>query len=246
MIAVRQNKEVSNSEVRPASPQASAPRRGVLGWIGESLLTIASIGGVLCILLVIAAVVFKVSIMMFATGSMTPTIPAGSIAVVREIPAAEAKVGDVTTIMREKLLPITHRITSITPSDTPGNMLITMRGDANPSDDPEPYDVATVRKVIFSAPGVAQTIVAVSNPWVMGSITIAMATLVTWAFWPRKGSQRRAQRRAARYARKHGSAPELIEADGPAAIEELFQASEIAESPQHRSALGTHEQAPPG
>ena len=50
---------------------------------------------------------------MFKTGSMSPTITAGSVALVREIPASEINVGDVVTVDREDALPVTHRVTSI-------------------------------------------------------------------------------------------------------------------------------------
>lgn len=61
-----------------------------------------------------------------------------------------------------------------------------MRGDANDSDDPFPYEVDTVRLVHFSIPGVAPIIVQLGNPFVLGGITLAAALLVGWAFWPRE------------------------------------------------------------
>lgn len=64
-----------------------------------------------------------------------------------------------------------------------------MRGDANDVEDPEPYEVETVRTVLFSVPGLAQVIVAMSNPLVLGGITIAATLLVVWAFWPREMKQ---------------------------------------------------------
>lgn len=72
----------------------------ILHWLSEALLTLLSIFGVLCIGAVIAAYFFGINIMMFKTGSMSPDIPAGSVALVREIPAAEAEVGDVVTVER--------------------------------------------------------------------------------------------------------------------------------------------------
>jgi len=152
--------------------------------VADAVLTLAALGGVVCIVLVVAAGAFHITLIMFKTGSMSPTIPAGSLALVREIPAAEARVGDVLTIARPGELPITHRVTSVSPLGG-GLTGITMRGDANDFDDPAPYAVKTARIVLFSVPGLATAVVAVSHPVVLGSITLSAALLVSWAFWPR-------------------------------------------------------------
>ena len=152
--------------------------------VADAVLTLAALGGVVCIVLVVAAGAFHITLIMFKTGSMSPTIPAGSLALVREIPAAEARVGDVLTIARPGELPITHRVTSVSPLGG-GLTGITMRGDANDFDDPAPYAVETARIVLFSVPGLATAVVAVSHPVVLGSITLSAALLVSWAFWPR-------------------------------------------------------------
>jgi signal peptidase len=178
-------------------PRKSAAMRAV-----DLLLTVAAIGGVVCIAAVIAATVFDITLIMFKTGSMSPTIPAGSLAVVREIPATEARVGDIVTIDRPDELPITHRVVS-TSSTTDGRTSIVMKGDANELEDPAPYVVDTVRIVLYSVPGLASVIVWMSHPFVLGGITLGAALLVTWAFWPR-GQRRR--HRAARAARGAGGA----------------------------------------
>jgi signal peptidase I len=149
-------------------------------------LWLAAAAGVLCIAAVIAAAVFQVSMIMFATGSMSPTIPTGSLAVVHKIPASEIRLGEVVTVDRDGELPITHRVVGIekTPG-APAFRTITLRGDANTADDPAPYVVSSVRLVWWSVPGLARVIVWFSNPFVLGGITLAAAALVTWAFWPR-------------------------------------------------------------
>ncbi len=139
----------------------------------------------MCILLVILALVMNVSLILFRTGSMDPTIPQGSLAVVREIPAAEVSVGDIVTVDREGKLPVTHRVIDI--ADTGGGATrITMQGDANPVPDPAPYDVTSVRTVLFSVPGLAAPVAALGSPYVLGSVTLAVSALVVWALWPRR------------------------------------------------------------
>lgn len=164
-------------------------RRNMRGRLGNALLNVAALGGTVCIVLVILAFFFQITLIMFKTGSMSPTIPAGSLAVVKKIPASGVKVGDVVTTDRASALPVTHRVTSVSPAEG-GAAKITMRGDANPTDDPLPYEVQTVRIVLWSAPELAYTVNAANNPLVLGGLTVVMAGVVTWAFWPRDEPRR--------------------------------------------------------
>lgn len=163
-------------------------RRSPASWLGGALLNILAALGLVCIVLVILSFVFNVSIMMFRTGSMSPAITAGSIAFVHEIPAEEMEVGDIITADRgENVLPVTHRVTSILDADAQsGQVTFEMKGDANEAKDPEPYTAETVRRVMFSIPGVAPAIQSFRDPIVLGGITIAASLLVVWAFWPRR------------------------------------------------------------
>ena len=90
-------------------------KKGLSYWLAESVLTLLAMFGVLCVATVVAALLFDVRIMVFKTGSMSPDIPAGSVALVRMIPAEDAAIGDVTTVYREDQLPITHRVISNEP-----------------------------------------------------------------------------------------------------------------------------------
>lgn len=166
----------------PLARGARAVGRGVR----EVLLTLAALGGVVCIVLVIMAFAGGYSLIMFKTGSMSPTIPAGSVALVEKIPASDITVGDVVTVERADALPITHRVTSVQPAGVEAERLITMRGDANDVADPEPYTVAAVRIVRGSVPDLANVIVWFGSPWVLGGVTLGASLLVIWAFWPRK------------------------------------------------------------
>lgn len=164
-------------------------RRRRSGWVraGDAALAVAAALGAVCIVLAIAAVFFDVRIIMFRTGSMSPTIPAGAAALVHGIPAADVEVGDVITVERTGELPVTHRVVGI--AAVPGDeaaRLITMRGDANPVDDPYPYQVTHVRKVLFSVPGIAPALASLGSPWVLGSVTIAASALIVVVFWPRR------------------------------------------------------------
>lgn len=166
-----------------------AGKRNVGAWIGGAVLNVLAVLGVVCIVLVILSFVFNVSIIMFKTGSMSPTITAGSASLVREIPAEDMKVGDIVTVDRgDKILPVTHRVIDIRSTDpSTGAVTFEMKGDANAEKDPEPYTTETVRKVMFSVPGIAPILQQWRNPFLLGGITIGASLLVVWAFWPRRG-----------------------------------------------------------
>ncbi|GAA5203497.1 hypothetical protein GCM10025773_33950 [Microbacterium jejuense] len=156
--------------------------------VADGALTVAAVLGTVCIVLAIAAALFDVRIVLFRTGSMEPTIPAGSAAVVRGIPASDVEVGDVVMVEREGELPITHRVVSVAAVPAAGDARsLTMRGDANSTDDPAPYEVTHVRRVLFSVPGAAPALAAAGSPWVLGGLTLAATTLIVVVFWPRRG-----------------------------------------------------------
>ena len=170
------------------APEAPRPiRRSRAGSVfGEILLWCAAVAGLVCIVLVVLAFTAQITLIMFRTGSMSPTIPAGSVAIVQQIPASQVHVGDVVTVDRPGQLPVTHRVRVVAEGASPSERLLTLRGDANAQDDPAPYEVSHVRIVRFAMPGLAPLIVAFGNPFVLGGLTLGATLLVGWAFWPRK------------------------------------------------------------
>lgn len=172
---------------REAGSEGARRRRTSGGVLSEILLWVAALAGLICIVLVVLAFTAHITLIMFRTGSMSPTIPAGSVAIVQQIPAAQVHVGDIVTVDRPSQLPVTHRVRVVTDGASPSQRLITLRGDANAQDDPAPYPVTSVRIVRFAIPGLAPVIVAFGNPFVLGGLTLGATALVVWAFWPRTG-----------------------------------------------------------
>ncbi|WP_434739473.1 signal peptidase I [Micromonospora sp. SH-82] len=156
----------------------------VLTRVGDLALTLLALAGTVCVVLVPLAFFFDISLILFKTGSMSPTIPAGSLAVVREIPASKVEVGDVVTVDRTPLPPITHRVVAVADGGGPVRLL-TMRGDANTANDAAPHSVTHVRLVEWSVPRLGYGVHALSNVYAASAITIGIAAIVTWAFWPR-------------------------------------------------------------
>lgn len=171
------------TQARHGSPRH---KRSVWSMLGDYVLNILAVAGVVCIGLVIAAFAFNITLIMFKTGSMSPAIPTGSLAVVREVAADSVDVGDVVTVDRPGQLPVTHRVVSTDPLPGSTTTFLELKGDANAEADAGLYEVVKVRKVLWSVPGLARVIVYFSNPVVMGGITIVMAGLVVGVFWPRR------------------------------------------------------------
>lgn len=186
--------QVSAEVETPGQPPSRTERlqpfhRRMGSLLGGALLNLAALGGLVFVVLIILSVAFNITLIMFKTGSMSPTIPAGSLAVVKQIPAVDIRIGDVLTVDRGESLPVTHRVTSV--KGTGAERIITMKGDANQAEDPLPYTVTEARRVLVSVPGLARVVVWFANPLVLGSLTIATSVLVTWAFWPRSERRRR-------------------------------------------------------
>ena len=157
-------------------------------YFTETLLWAAAALGLIALVLVFCAYFFNMSIILFRTGSMEPTVPAGSAALVQEVEASEVEVGDVLTVERPGEMPVTHRVTSVESGETADQRVITMQGDANNSPDPSPYVITEGKVLLGSVPGLAHPINQMGSPYVMGGITLAASILVGWAFWPKNGS----------------------------------------------------------
>ena len=157
-------------------------RAGSLG------LTAIAILGAVCITCILASVLFKVSFVVFRTGSMEPAYPVGALAAVREVPASSLKPGDVATVHRTAgSVPVTHRVVSVAPDPaSPGTAVLILKGDANKSEDPVEYRVQSVRTMLVAVPGLGHWVMGARSPWAIGGSTVLLAGLVGWVFWPRQ------------------------------------------------------------
>ncbi|MDR1790071.1 MAG: signal peptidase I [Propionibacteriaceae bacterium] len=85
------------------------------------------------------------------SGSMEPAIPTGSVVFTRAQEASDLRYGDVVVVDRAGQLPVTHRVVAKEKLETSYYRLI-LKGDANLSPDPAPYDVTDVRIVMSYVP----------------------------------------------------------------------------------------------
>jgi signal peptidase len=88
------------------------------------------------------------------SGSMEPTIKTGSMVLVRTIPAAAIRVGDVVAVRRPDGVTVTHRVQSLSRDGALAQLIL--KGDANKTRDPEPVSVASAGRLVWSAPVVGR------------------------------------------------------------------------------------------
>lgn len=132
----------------------------------------------------IFAAITGAEIVMLKTGSMSPTMPAGSAAIAFPVSPSEVQVGDVVTVRRGKNgLPVTHRVVQLGNVEGPTRTMV-LRGDANAVPDARPYQVTEALKVVTPVPGLGPTVTALRTPPVIASLTVIAATMVLVSFWP--------------------------------------------------------------
>ncbi len=123
----------------------------VFGALRSGVLSLAALIGALCIVAFVLALVFGLRPVVVVSGSMEPELPVGSVVFMRAVPAAEVATGDIVTVERPRNLGlVTHRVVSSTERGD-GVFDLVLRGDANESDDPQPYAVSTVGQYVFHA-----------------------------------------------------------------------------------------------
>jgi signal peptidase I len=116
----------------------------------QVVLTLAAVLGVVSVLMVLAAPVLGVRPLIFMSGSMSPTIPAGSLGLSRTVPAAELRVGDVVTVPEGEDTYVTHRIVAVTQHE--GTATLELKGDGNKAPDAQLRQVTEAPRLLVSAP----------------------------------------------------------------------------------------------
>lgn len=130
--------------------------RRTLRLLADLALTLGALVGVVCLLAGIGSVAFGVHPLIFRSGSMAPTIPAGAVAFARDVPASQIRVGDVVTVPWHSSR-VTHRVVEV--FHRHGSATLKLQGDANSLPDQDLYQVSSAPRVWFSVP-VAGTVVA--------------------------------------------------------------------------------------
>ncbi|MBN9212201.1 MAG: hypothetical protein BGO45_14945 [Microbacterium sp. 71-36] len=142
--------------------------------------------GILTVAWLAASAVWGLGIIVFVTGSMSPTLPTGAAAITRTVDAVDLAVGDVVTVRRPgNGAQVTHRIIDIAPvAGDPQARSLTLRGDANDSADLRPYVVTSAPRVLVGAPGAGSIVTAAKTPVAMLGGSVLVAAVIAWALWP--------------------------------------------------------------
>ena len=131
--------------------------------VREGLLWVGAVAGVLCLTLAFLGLLLGIKPIVFESGSMSPTIRTGDLAISRSTDGADLEVGDIVTVKNVKGVRVTHRIRSI--SRTDGGVTLVLKGDANNVVDQNAYQVTEADRVLFSIPKAGYVASGLSGRW---------------------------------------------------------------------------------
>lgn len=215
-----------------ASPSAPTARRSTLGAVlravgfGLSTGLVLLVAGLAVVLVVVPKATGSMPLSVL-TQSMEPTLPPGTLVVVRPVAVDTIEVGDVVTyqIASGQAAVVTHRVVGIA-SSSDGGRTFTTKGDNNDVADPRPVIPAQVRGTVwYSLPalGTVNQFVNGSRSWLVptaavlllgyGAVMMTAGTVSTVRRRRRRAARRRTSERRAAVAR---DATQHAPADGSA------------------------------
>jgi len=125
-------------------------------------------------------------IIVIASGSMSPALEVGDLAMVQGVPSDTIKVGDVIVFDSPEDVRTIHRVTQ-TQILQNGTILFKTKGDANPSEEPYWTSEQDVHgRVIFRIPYIGWLALIPAIP-----ITIMVILLIIILIWPEKRRKRK-------------------------------------------------------
>ncbi|MBY6676671.1 signal peptidase I [Rhodococcus sp. BP-241] len=149
--------------------------------IRELALTVGAALGVLCMTAAVAAALFSITPLVFQSGSMSPAIDTGALALARTVPATDVRAGDIVTVEREDGSRLTHRVDDIQGS-TSDSVTMILKGDANDFPDSNPYTVTEVDRVFAHVGTLGWAVAWLSSPTaiVAGGLLVGLLVLIAW------------------------------------------------------------------
>ncbi len=148
----------------------------------EGLLTFGAIAGVVCMLLAVASFTFDLRPVIFRSGSMSPAIDTGALAISHTVKAQDLAVGDIVTVKTSTGVRVTHRIQSVTFAK--GHASLILKGDANKVVDDHAYRVKSADRVLFDIPKAGYVVNWLSGPVGIFAGGLLAGLLVLTAFGP--------------------------------------------------------------
>ncbi|HWJ82688.1 MAG TPA: signal peptidase I [Nocardioides sp.] len=160
--------------------------------VGRVALTASAGLGLLCVVLLVSSAFLGIRPLVVTSGSMSPTIPAGSLVLTRDHPADDAEVGDVVAVAAGSGR-VMHRVVSTVPSGA--DTVLTLQGDANGTPDRTPYVVRDVDMVMVHVPSLGYPVSWLGSPLGLAGLGAVSFGLLMFAFRPGP-SRGRGRRRA--------------------------------------------------
>ncbi|MFC3965521.1 S24/S26 family peptidase [Nocardia jiangsuensis] len=186
-------------------------------------LTAGAVAGTICLIAAAAALLFGIKPLLFRSGSMEPEIGPGAVALVRTIDAAEIDPGDVVSVRNAAGERLTHRVVAVD-AVTGNSATIRLKGDANESEDAQPYTVTEAERVFLHVEKLGYAVAWLASPPAVFLGGAFAGLLLAIAFLPRP------PRTAPGGGGKRAAAPlvvvaALVTATGPAGAPEAQAAA---------------------
>lgn len=158
----------------------------------EVALTAGAVIGSLVVVATLLCLIFDVRPVVVDSGSMSPAIPAGSLAFGQARPAADARVGQVVMVTAADGVHVMHRVVATT--QVHGRTELRLKGDANPVPDAQVYTVDTVRVIRFHIPDAGYPVTWLGTPLGLVGLGAVGVLLLRYAFRrdPRGGRRKAA------------------------------------------------------
>lgn len=129
----------------------------------EVALNVAATAGLICIIATLASLIFGIKPLVFRSGSMSPQISTGALALAKTVPASDLAVGDVISVNNDQGVRITHRVDGLEPTGGEA-VIVTLKGDANNAPDRLPYTITEADRVFFHVSGLGYLVAWLSSP----------------------------------------------------------------------------------
>jgi signal peptidase len=158
-----------------------------IGRLADVALLLGAVAGLLSVAWWVVSALLGLGLVSFLTGSMSPKYPTGSIAVSMPVDLDHVRIGDVVTVQRgQGLAPITHRVVAIAVASDDRRATVRLKGDANRLEDPSPYAVTALRRVVLPLPPVADVLRYTGSPVVILGVAAIIVAAIAFAFWPER------------------------------------------------------------
>ncbi|MGV9194747.1 signal peptidase I [Microbacterium sp. MC2] len=186
--------ETESGDVGGVHTGIHSPRATPLGRVRSVVRAVAGGISIGILLLVLGLGVLVVGVpaaiggtpLTILTGSMSPTLPPGTLVVVKPTPVEEIGIGDVLTFQLESGKPtlVTHRVIARVTDSASGELRFITQGDANTVADADPVMPVQIKGTVwYAVPWLGWANQAVNGDarvWVVPGIATALFAYAMW------------------------------------------------------------------